>query len=83
LRNWNRNSTVTIMGRLERRVDKLEAMSGKYLSKHIVKMITIPGGPVDTTGWKEVLRSENDNGSGIIFQHYEIVPPDEEKQDGQ
>lgn len=73
----NRNSTATIMDLLERRVEKLEAKSGASLPKHVFKITTLQGGSVDTTGWKEVLRSETDNGKGMILECYELVPPDE------
>ncbi len=67
------------MGLLERRVEKLEAKSGGSLPEHVFKITTLQAGSVDTTGWKEVLRSEVDNGRGHIFQHYDLVPPDEGK----
>ncbi len=68
------------MHQLEKRVERLEATSGRHFPEHVIKIVVIPGGPVDTTGWKDVLRSEVDNGKGgHIFQHYDLVPPDQEE----
>ncbi len=63
------------MGRLEERVELLEAVRGSKRFEHVIELTIVAGGNVDTTGWVRWLKSENNNGSGLIFRVYDFVPP--------